>query len=61
MHHQLCARTYSTLTSSIRGRSRLEQVIDWVGGEAFDGCIILVRTATETCTVSRRHGTALPY
>ena len=45
-------RTYSTLTSSIRGKSRLEQVIEWVGGAAFDGCIILVRTLlfkTHTC------------
>lgn len=37
-------RTYSTLTSSGRGKSRLEQVIQWVGGPDFDGCIILVCT-----------------
>jgi P-loop containing NTP hydrolase pore-1 len=33
-------RTYSTLISVVKGRSRLQQVVDWVGGpDNFDGCI----------------------
>ena len=36
-------RTYSTLIGSgAKGKcSRLQQVIDWVGGPSFDGCIVL--------------------
>lgn len=33
-------RTYSTLVSSAKGRkSRLQQVVDWVGGPGFEGVI----------------------
>jgi C-terminal domain on Strawberry notch homologue/P-loop containing NTP hydrolase pore-1/UBA/TS-N domain len=32
--------TYSTLTSSMKGRTRLSQLIDWVGGPSFDGCLV---------------------
>ncbi|KAK9833324.1 hypothetical protein WJX81_006479 [Elliptochloris bilobata] len=32
--------TYTTLVLSGKGRSRLQQVIDWVGGPAWDGCLI---------------------
>ncbi|GMH33357.1 hypothetical protein BSKO_01191 [Bryopsis sp. KO-2023] len=32
--------TYSTLISSTQKRSRLDQIVDWVGGEEFDGCLI---------------------
>lgn len=47
--HALCCclrcclcRTYSTLVSSGKGKkSRLQQVVDWVGGPAFQGCIVL--------------------
>ncbi|KAK9814268.1 hypothetical protein WJX72_003136 [[Myrmecia] bisecta] len=32
--------TYSTLISNVKGRTRLQQVVDWLGGpEAFDGLI----------------------
>ncbi|GAB4817714.1 hypothetical protein N2152v2_004760 [Parachlorella kessleri] len=33
--------TYSTLVSSLRGRSRLQQLADWLGGPGFEGCIVL--------------------
>ncbi|KAL4431062.1 hypothetical protein ABPG75_006318 [Micractinium tetrahymenae] len=33
--------TYSTLISSGRGRTRLQQLVDWVGGAAFEGVICL--------------------
>lgn len=26
--------------SSAKGKSRLQQVVDWLGGEAFDGCLV---------------------
>lgn len=33
--------TYSTLVSAGRGgRSRFQQVLDWVGGDGFDGCLV---------------------
>lgn len=32
-------RTYSTLISNHKGRSRLQQVIDWVGGPDFSGVL----------------------
>ena len=36
--------TYSTLVSAGRGRSgsgnRFQQVLDWVGGASFDGCLV---------------------
>jgi hypothetical protein len=32
--------TYSTLTSKTKDRSRLSQLIDWVGGESFDGVLV---------------------
>lgn len=33
--------TYSTLVSAGRGgRTRFQQVLDWVGGDTFDGCIV---------------------
>ena len=35
-------RTYSTLVMKHKGQgSRLQQVIDWLGGPPFDGCIVL--------------------
>jgi hypothetical protein len=34
-------RTYSTLVSGARGKSRLQQLVDWLGGPSFDGCIVL--------------------
>ena len=35
-------RTYTTLIGGLSGKSksRLQQIIDWVGGESFDGCIV---------------------
>ena len=33
--------TYSTLTSAAKGKqSRLAQVLEWVGGAAFEGCLV---------------------
>ncbi|GAX84898.1 hypothetical protein CEUSTIGMA_g12319.t1 [Chlamydomonas eustigma] len=32
--------TYSTLTSCSKGRSRIEQVIDWVGGASWSGVLV---------------------
>lgn len=37
--HATC-RTYHTLISPGKGKSRLEQVIEWVGGPDFDGAIV---------------------
>ena len=33
-------RTYHTLISPGKGKTRLEQVIEWVGGPDFDGPIV---------------------
>ena len=33
-------RTYSTLVSHVKGSSRLDQVVSWVGGADFDGPLI---------------------
>ncbi|KAG1681531.1 hypothetical protein FOA52_014037 [Chlamydomonas sp. UWO 241] len=33
--------TYSTLTSSAKGRSRMQQVINWLGGPDWDGVLVL--------------------
>ena len=35
-------RTYTTLIggSNGKGKSRLEQIIEWTGGAEFDGCIV---------------------
>ena len=33
-------RTYSTLVSHVKGSSRLDQVVAWVGGPDFDGPLI---------------------
>ena len=36
-----CCRTYSTLIGQGKGsKTRLQQVVDWVGGREFDGCLI---------------------
>ena len=35
-----CCRTYTTLISQMKGKGRLQQVIDWCGGPFFDGCIV---------------------
>ena len=35
----LC-RTYTTLISHVKGKGRLQQVVDWCGGPTFDGCIV---------------------
>lgn len=35
----LC-RTYTTLISQMKGKGRLQQVVDWCGGSSFDGCIV---------------------
>lgn len=32
--------TYATLTSTIRGRSRLDQLINWLGGPSFEGVLV---------------------
>lgn len=32
--------TYSTLISNFRGRPRISQLIDWVGGSSFDGVLV---------------------
>lgn len=32
--------TYSTLTSTIRGRSRLDQLLKWLGGPSFEGVLV---------------------
>ena len=37
---QACCRTYSTLVSHVKGSSRLDQVVSWVGGPDFDGPLI---------------------
>lgn len=36
----LLLRTYTTLISNVKGKGRLQQVVDWCGGPAFDGCIV---------------------
>jgi hypothetical protein len=39
-----CCRTYATLVGKEgagRGRTRLEQVVSWVGGPAWDGLLVL--------------------
>ena len=36
----ITCRTYHTLISPGKGKSRLEQVIEWVGGPDFDGAIV---------------------
>ena len=33
-------RTYSTLASGVKGRTRLQQVVDWVGGKNFEGALV---------------------
>ena len=33
-------RTYTTLISQMKGKGRLQQVVDWCGGPSFDGCIV---------------------
>lgn len=33
-------RTYTTLISHVKGKGRLQQVVDWCGGPSFDGCIV---------------------
>jgi hypothetical protein len=40
----LC-RTYSTLIGGVsnKGKNRLQQVVDWCGGDGFDGCIVRLR------------------
>jgi hypothetical protein len=44
--------TYSTLVSGGRGKqSRMQQVMDWLGGADFDGCLVFDechRYATQT-------------
>ncbi len=37
-----CCRTYSTLIggTSGKGKNRLQQVVDWCGGDGYDGCIV---------------------
>ncbi len=41
MRHLLCVRrTYHTLISPGKGKTRLQQVTDWVGGTDFDGVIV---------------------
>ena len=42
MMELVVGRTYSTLIGggSGKSKSRLEQIIDWVGGATFDGCIV---------------------
>ena len=37
---EACCRTYSTLVSHVKGSSRLDQVVSWVGGPNFDGPLI---------------------
>jgi hypothetical protein len=34
-------RTYSTLISGHKGKTRLQQVIDWVGGPDFSGPLVM--------------------
>ena len=34
-------RTYSTLISNVKGKPRLQQLVDWVGGRDYDGPIVL--------------------
>jgi hypothetical protein len=33
--------TYATLVSKNQRGSRLEQILEWFGGEAADGCVLL--------------------
>lgn len=36
----VACRTYTTLISNVKGKGRLQQVVDWCGGPSFDGCIV---------------------
>lgn len=31
--------TYATLTSSVKSRTRAQQLMDWLGGPSFDGVL----------------------
>lgn len=33
-------RTYATLISAASGRSRLQQVVEWLGGEGYEGLLV---------------------
>ena len=37
--HPPCS-TYSSLISAVRGRTRLQQVVEWLGGASFEGAVI---------------------
>ena len=42
-------RTYSTLIGQGRGsKTRLQQVVDWVGGPDFDGCLVFDEVSHST-------------
>ncbi|MEW5313763.1 MAG: hypothetical protein WDW38_005303 [Sanguina aurantia] len=32
--------TYATLVGNSKGRTRMQQVVDWLGGPSFDGCLV---------------------
>ena len=36
----IICRTYTTLISHVKGKGRLQQVVDWCGGPSYDGCIV---------------------
>lgn len=52
--------TYATLVSAGRGKqSRLQQVLNWLGGAAFDGCLVFDechRCAPATTPCAAREG-----
>jgi hypothetical protein len=43
--------TYSTLTSTVKGRSRAQQLADWLGGAAFDGVLVFDEASPRVCAV----------
>lgn len=60
-----CARrrTYMTLIGQGKGRTRLQQVMDWCGGPDFDGPLIFDEVRSQTgsprlkgCMQMPRHG-----
>lgn len=56
--------SYSTLIASQGGRStRLDQVVQWCGGDAFDGCIVFdeCHKAKNLVPEVRQRGTSRPF
>ncbi len=46
-------RTYSTLIGQGKAsKTRLQQVVDWVGGPDFDGCLVFDEVSLAYCDPS---------